>query len=520
MLRNINLYNLGIIPTKYFIFVGIILLTIYFFNITKNLFNLSRSNMLVVFIISTFIPYLGAKLFHTFFSTSSTPGLSYYGAIISQIYFLYLYISKTQFIKIERKRIFIIQYLQYTSLVLIFLRLECLLNGCCWGKYTTSKTINLVFHNYDAITPLTGLQLEPTQVYYILHGMIILSALTLLNKFKDKLLTNHNPIWIFFLLLSIGRLSIDQLRGDWNLFSPGTGFHYNGIISMVLLAICLSKLLNKKILLIPIFSLFATSCIMPKKLPKSSFSVIDNQSRRIEYYDVENKKIKNNITKKLPNLMLVIVDEISQGMTSNLFENNSSKDYARFEDRYWWRLSKKIKKNYNKVVRIHWSSFDISTFKEASEMLESFNNEYDVFILGHGFPNHIVSSAGKRVIDWRDLQSLKGKLPYARLFYLSTCYGASLEKEILEMGAKRVLSYENLNNNLIFQEFLIKKIKQVENLDSLDIAIEDLLTNYEYIIRKKQSLELFVKFKLKMNYDDYINKLDIPTYYGKPNQVE
>lgn len=472
----------------------------------KRSFSLSRSKSIFLLISLSVGSYLGAMIFHLTFSKSSEFGLSQYGSILFQIFLGWIILKDEK----NAAKEYFVAFLIMANLIA---RLGCLLTGCCWGEFTTDFPWPIVFNHPDAVTPLQGITLFPTQVFYIIH-MVLLLALYLINKSRKWVIGGN--VWIWFIaLFSIGRLLIDPYRGDWNFIDTTNELHYNGLISISLLTLILLCYIRKVGLAFIAFLLFS-SCHLENQMPKDVFLSTKFYSNGIELYDIDNRlKINDDFfgeKKGLPNLLLIIVDEITGKSMNDSFPSLYGKE-KRFEDRYWWRISKKMRELYDHVVRIHWSKFDATSLKSSAELLESYSKEYDIFILGHGFPNHLVSSKDKKMVSWKDLQALEGYFANARLLYSSACFGDTLINEFLGLGAKRVITYKGFQNNLVFQEYLLEDLKGVTGIQVLDERLANLRANFKKRLALSLLRRWFATTKLGVkDFDRYVESLAMPIY--------
>ncbi len=122
-----------------------------------------------------------------------------------------------------------------------FTRLGCFLNGCCFGKPTTSFC-SIAFSPHSAAGSIfPGVKLLPTQLFSSLAGLVLFVAILILErkKLKPGLLF---AIFLFF--YSAFRFSIDFVRYYENL----SNFLVNQSIAVGLMAVAvvLFVLLQKK----------------------------------------------------------------------------------------------------------------------------------------------------------------------------------------------------------------------------------------------------------------------------------
>jgi len=160
------------------------------------------------------------------------------------------------------------------------------------------------------------------------------------------------------------------------------------------------------------------------------------------------------IQKRSKNLLFIVADNVIgeklQPELSRIYKKN-----VRLEEVLWWFYAPRIQKTYNVVLRLHWNGFNKTSFAESLRTMEALKQEYDVLLLAHGIPNHLIASPGQGVISFRDIGALKGSLRYADALYLQACFGDSLVGDFLDAGFSSVIAYEGLNWNFFYpQHFL------------------------------------------------------------------
>ena len=109
-------------------------------------------------------------------------------------------------------------------IVVFFVRVGCLLAGCCYGK-PTDFWLHLTFTNplSDAGSKFQGIPLHATQIYDMLNAVVIFIILHILarrRKFRGQITLS------FLMLYAVGRGLIEFLRGD-----DDRGVYFGGAIS-------------------------------------------------------------------------------------------------------------------------------------------------------------------------------------------------------------------------------------------------------------------------------------------------
>jgi phosphatidylglycerol:prolipoprotein diacylglycerol transferase len=106
---------------------------------------------------------------------------------------------------------------------LIFMRIGCLLNGCCYGV-PTQRAWGIVFSGQCAVRPeLRGIPLHPTQLYEAVGDLAIFLLLhfAVRPRIKKGGLVAGDGLFIFAGLYGFLRFGVDFLRaGDPGIVSP------------------------------------------------------------------------------------------------------------------------------------------------------------------------------------------------------------------------------------------------------------------------------------------------------------
>ena len=114
-----------------------------------------------------------------------------------------------------------------------FTRIGCFLNGCCYGKPTTT-CIGVVFPDSSiAGYDYPGVHLHPAQLYNSLAGLIIFILLLTLERYKWF---DGFTAYLYFILYAIGRFSIDFFRIYENNLEFW-GLSHNQILSIIVFLI-------------------------------------------------------------------------------------------------------------------------------------------------------------------------------------------------------------------------------------------------------------------------------------------
>lgn len=132
---------------------------------------------------------------------------------------------------------------------------------------------------------------------------------------------------------------------------------------------------------------------------------------------------------------------------------------VRLENVLWWYYAPMVQKTYNRVLRIHWDGFEAHSFDDALSEMEALQQPYDVMLLVHGLPNHLIASPGQGVLSYNELAEFKG-LAYADTLYLQACFGDSLVEDFLDVGFKKVIASGGFSINLFYPDYYLEALSE------------------------------------------------------------
>ena len=184
-----------------------------------------------LFLIVVLGSVLGSRLFHVLFEEpayyAANPGkilavweggYTLYGAMLTCIFFIYLYCRKKK-----------IDYLNFADIAALATgagislgRVGCFLAGCCWGK-PTQCFLGVKFTHPETFAGIKNVLVHPSQLYESFGTLMIFFYLWW--RFKDRKYKGQ----IFFhglMLYSIVRFLIEYFRGD-----EYRGYVFNGLVS-------------------------------------------------------------------------------------------------------------------------------------------------------------------------------------------------------------------------------------------------------------------------------------------------
>ena len=282
----------------------------------------------------------------------------------------------------------------------------------------------------------------------------------------------------------------------------------------------ISGVFRKSLLLIVLFSL--ASCLYPEApsaLVVSSTQIYPNGTsewvrmapyKRPVAIDGAGRR-QYVIEKRTKNLLLIAADNVIGAQLKPELTRIYKRD-VRLEEVLWWFYAPRIQKTYNNVLRLHFDGFNKKTFAQSLRTMESLKQEYDVMLLAHGIPNNLIASPGQGVVNFRDIDELKGKLHYADALYLQACFGDSLQKDFLAAGFRSVIAYNGLNWNFFYPQYL---------LDELAYQDGDVSRAHEKIVRifsRKLSWDLQDREILKRVFGqkpaEYLENVQLPKIFN------
>jgi phosphatidylglycerol---prolipoprotein diacylglyceryl transferase len=166
-------------------------------------------------------------------------GLVLYGGLIGATIATALYL--------RLHKLNILKYLDFLGPSLglgeFFTRIGCFLNGCCYGKPTTS-CIGVIFPDSSiAGYDYPGIPLHPAQLYNSLAGLIIFFALLFLERYKWF---DGYTAYLYFILYAIARFSIDFFRVYENNLELW-GLSHNQILSIIVFFVALTLFISRGI---------------------------------------------------------------------------------------------------------------------------------------------------------------------------------------------------------------------------------------------------------------------------------
>jgi len=221
------------------------------------------------------------------------------------------------------------------------------------------------------------------------------------------------------------------------------------------------------------------------------------------------QKITRTI-KRSKNLLFIVADDVIGGKLAPELSKIYKQD-TRLEEVLWWFYAPKIQKTYNNVLRLHWNGFNKDTFKKALASMEALKQDYDVMLLAHGIPNHLIASPGQGVISFRDIAAMKGTLKYADALYLQACFGNSLANDFLDAGFLSVIAYEGLNWNFFYPQYFLDEIANTQG--DPDKAHERVVDHFDHKFKWSPQDRTIVKRLFGEKPAEYLEDVQLPKLY-------
>lgn len=112
-----------------------------------------------------------------------------------------------------------------TPVIIFFVRLGCLLNGCCYGK-PTYHWPHIIFNHPSSTAALMhfkGVPLHPTQIYFMLNAVIMFFVLFAVRRYRKFY---GQVVSAFLMYEGASRFFIEFFRGD-----SDRGVYFGGAIS-------------------------------------------------------------------------------------------------------------------------------------------------------------------------------------------------------------------------------------------------------------------------------------------------
>ncbi len=159
-------------------------------------------------------------------------------------------------------------------------------------------------------------------------------------------------------------------------------------------------------------------------------------------------------------------DEVQPHFQKQLMDAYKASKPVRLEDVTWWMHAGKIQKLYDHVIRVRYDKLSKESLWTAIERMEAMGKPYDLFLLTHGVPNHIVTSKGFPLISWQHVAELKGKLKHLDLIFNQACFGDTLVPDWHAAGARTIIHFKEFNRNFFYLGFFLDDYRK-EKVDAL-----------------------------------------------------
>src|SRR3989338_7644074 len=195
---------------------------------------LSEIAILGLAIIAITASMIGARVFHVVVEAPDyyweKPIRIFYfwkGGFVSLGAFIFTALSCL--IYLRKRKLDIGRYLDVTAniapVIIFFVRMGCLLNGCCFGNPTPGWPY-IVFSNPSSTAfamKYGNVPLHPTQIYFMINAVVMFFVLLLVRRFRKF----YGQVGAAFLMYyGVTRFFIEFFRGD-----EDRGVYFNGAIS-------------------------------------------------------------------------------------------------------------------------------------------------------------------------------------------------------------------------------------------------------------------------------------------------
>lgn len=231
------LFNLGDYPVSSFYFMIIVgvLICVFYIEWVGGRQGLQRKVFYDLGMVGLISGVLGARIFHILVEA---PG--YYwehplrvfdfwrGGFVS--FGAYIMATASVFLYIKLRRLDFWRYIDVVAIgvpiIQFFIRIACLLTGCCYGKPTDlpwgirfTDPAATAYHFYP------DLPLHPVQIYSALHALVLFIAINLFY-FKKQDRFPGQSTWLMFIAYLIPRAIIEFWRAD-----SDRGIWFGGVVS-------------------------------------------------------------------------------------------------------------------------------------------------------------------------------------------------------------------------------------------------------------------------------------------------
>jgi hypothetical protein len=230
-----------------------------------------------------------------------------------------------------------------------------------------------------------------------------------------------------------------------------------------------------KLILLTGASFFLTGCFLPEPPLSTDFKAVISSDWMYIY------KTKKTMYRKTKNVLFLAADDnIQSGFKPILQDVFKTQDPPRLEDLVFWQYLGDMKNIYNTIIQIPFSNVKFESFYKSILYLESLKQPYDIILLTHGIPNNLSSGQG-HFLSYKDLEKMQGQLKNLNLVMLQSCFGKSLSKDFLKIGAKYVLSYPDFNKNFFFFGFFLEYYYENASVETAFVLAKE---NFEFQMRR------------------------------------
>ena len=312
---------------------------------------------------------------------------------------------------------------------LVFARLRCFAEGCCYGRPTTVAWAVTIWDE-RARMPLLGIPVHPVQLYEAAAVAALASALVAAWR-RGSLRGRGMPA--FLLGYGLVRSAMQFFRAE---DSPSAHVEY-ALLAFGAAAALLPR--RRWLLAIPAAAAVTALLLSPAAQETPIAPGLTEVALRGE------APLRGNL------LFAVLDHQVEARFGAELvaFALGRPPGLAQIA---WRRLLPIYSDLYGRVVRIDQDDLNAATLAASLRWLDQRDEPFDVALLTHGMANHIEASPGFDAISYRDLAGLSFR--NLRAVYMQSCDGATLAADWHRAGAKEVIAFSgNTGNYFFYAEF-------------------------------------------------------------------
>ena len=307
--------------------------------------------------------------------------------------------------------------------------------------------------------PFAGAPVHPVQLYDSALGFVLGCGLL---SFMRAGTAKGRLFWLFCCGFGVGRFATESFRGDvyrgvdaWIGLSTSQAISL-GLVVVGVAALAINRLrFSKRGIGTAIASGLAIACMgcsVPQPPDESTYELVDRSKDEFVAY-TGRPRARASVRNAFFFASDAVIQESLRSSWSGLYPGRPA---PRIEELAWWRLASLFDRVYRRVLVTLSDRANHASIVAAIGELELRNEPYDVYLLTHGFPNHLSDGRRGYVLSWRELQVWRGRFKNLNTVFMQACFGQSLASDWLATGAKAVVAFDGLNRDLFFVEFFLR----------------------------------------------------------------